>query len=199
MPKYPAVVHSKLPAVQTSIFSVMSKLAREHNAINLSQGFPGFDCSPDLIALVEKHLRSGQNQYAPMPGIPELREAIAQKTEALYSMVYDPETEITITAGGTQALYTAINALVRENDEVILIEPAYDSYLPAVEMAGGKAVFFQLDPTTFKINWNAFRKLINPHTRMIIINTPHNPTGSILSAADMQQLDKGAVGGIEVG
>ena len=190
MPKYPAVVHSKLPAVQTSIFSVMSKLAREHKAINLSQGFPGFDCSPDLIALVEKHLRSGQNQYAPMPGIPELREAIAQKTEALYSMVYDPETEITITAGGTQAIYTAINALVRENDEVILIEPAYDCYFPAVEMAGGKSVFFQLDPITFKINWNAFRKLINPHTRMIIINSPHNPTGSILNAADIQQLEK---------
>ncbi len=190
MPKYSSTIHSKLPAVQTSIFAVMTKLAREHNAINLSQGFPGFDCSPDLISLVEKHLRRAQNQYAPMPGIPELREAIAIKTEEMYSMVYDPETEITITAGATQALYTAINALVREGEEVIIIEPAYDSYLPAIEMAGGKAVFFQLDPQTFKINWNEFQKLINPRTRMIIINTPHNPTGSFLNAADIQRLEK---------
>jgi methionine aminotransferase len=190
MPNFPSLIHSKLPAVQTSIFSVMSKLANEHNAINLSQGFPGFDCSPDLIHLVDKHLRLGRNQYAPMPGIMELREIIAQKTEEMYSMVYDPETEITITAGGTQALYTAINAFVREEDEVIIIEPAYDSYVPAVEMAGGKAVFFQLDASTFKINWNEFQKLINPRTRMIIINTPHNPTGSILNAADMQRLEK---------
>jgi methionine aminotransferase len=190
MPKYPSTIHSKLPAVQTSIFAVMTKLANEHQAINLSQGFPGFDCAPELIALVEKHLHRGLNQYAPMPGILSLREAIAQKTEEMYSMVYDPETEITVTAGATQALYTAINALVREGEEVIIIEPAYDCYLPAIEMAGGKAVFFQLDPQSFKINWNEFQKLINPRTRMIIINTPHNPTGSILNAADIQRLEK---------
>jgi methionine aminotransferase len=190
MPLYPASIQSKLPTVQASIFSVMTQLAKAHNAINLSQGFPGFDCAPELLSLVEHHLRQGHNQYAPMPGIIELREAIARKTEELYSMVYDPETEITITAGATQALYTAINALVRDGDEVIIVEPAYDSYLPAVELAGGKAVFFQLDPQTFKINWSEFQKLINPRTRMIIINTPHNPTGSILNAADMQKLEK---------
>ena len=190
MPKYPSTIHSKLPAVQTSIFAVMTKLANEHQAINLSQGFPGFDCAPELISLVEKHLHRGQNQYAPMPGILSLREAIAQKTEEMYSMVYDPETEITVTAGATQALYTAINAIVREGEEVIIIEPAYDSYLPAIEMAGGKAVFFQLDPQSFKINWNEFQKLVNPRTRMIIINTPHNPTGSMLNAADIQRLEK---------
>ncbi|HPH83143.1 MAG TPA: methionine aminotransferase [Flavobacteriales bacterium] len=190
MPKYPSTIHSKLPAVQTSIFAVMTKLANEHQAINLSQGFPGFDCAPELISLVEKHLHRGQNQYAPMPGIISLREAIAQKTEEMYSMVYDPETEITVTAGATQALYTAINALVREGEEVIIIEPAYDSYLPAIEMAGGKAVFFQLDPQSFKVNWNEFQKLVNPRTRMIIINTPHNPTGSMLNAADIQRLEK---------
>lgn len=190
MPKFPALIHSKLPSVKTSIFSVMSKLAKEHNAINLSQGFPGFDCSAELVDLYGIQLRQGQNQYAPMPGIIELREIIAQKTEEMYSMAYDPETEITITAGGTQALYTAVNAFVREEDEVIIIEPAFDCYVPAVEISGGKAVFFQLDASSFKINWNEFQKLINPRTRMIIINSPHNPTGSILNASDMQRLEK---------
>ena len=140
MPKFPSIVTSKLPAVQTSIFSVMTKLAQEHKAINLSQGFPGFDCAPELIALVEKYMRKSLNQYAPMPGIQPLREAISRKTEKLYSTYYDPETEITITSGATQALFTAIAALVREGDEVIVIEPAYDSYVPAIELAGGKPV-----------------------------------------------------------
>lgn len=190
MPVYPNSFPSKLPTAGTSIFAVMSGLARETGAINLSQGFPGFDCPPDLISLVEQQLRNGNNQYAPMQGVPALREEIARKTEELYSAQYDPETEITVTAGATQALFTAVSALVRESDEVIIIEPAYDSYAPAVELAGGKPVFFQLHPATCKVNWNEFRKLINPRTRMIIINTPHNPTGSILSAADMQQLEK---------
>lgn len=190
MPKFPSIVTSKLPAVQTSIFSVMSKLALEHNAINLSQGFPGFDCSPQLVKLVEKYMRKGLNQYAPMPGVQLLREAIAKKTEELYSISYDPETEITITSGATQALFTAIAALVRDGDEVIVIEPAYDSYVPAIELAGGKPVFFQLHPDTFSINWVEFQKLVNQRTRMILINTPHNPTGSTLSAADMLKLEK---------
>jgi methionine aminotransferase len=190
MPIYPNVVTSKLPAVQTSIFSVMTKLAQENGAINLSQGFPGFDCSPELIGLVEKHLRGAKNQYAPMPGVQILREAISRKTEEMYSIQYDPETEVTITAGATQGLYTAISAFVKEGDEVIVIEPAYDSYAPAVELAGGKCVYFQLNPEKFSINWAEFQKLINQRTRMIIINTPHNPTGSVLSAADMMKLEK---------
>lgn len=190
MPTFPSLVSSKLPTVQTSIFAVMSKLAGEHQAINLSQGFPGFDCSPELIGLVEKHMRLARNQYAPMPGVLELREAIAEKTAFLYTAQYNPETEITVTAGATQALFTAITALVKEGDEVIIVEPAYDSYAPAVELAGGKCVFFQLQPGTFSINWGEFQKLINPRTRMILLNTPHNPTGSALSAADMQKLEK---------
>lgn len=190
MPVYPNVVTSKLPAVQTSIFSVMTKLAQENGAINLSQGFPGFDCSPELIGLVEKHLRGAKNQYAPMPGVQVLREAISRKTEEMYSIYYHPETEITITSGATQALYTAISAFVKDGDEVIIIEPAYDSYAPAVELAGGKCVYFQLHAETLSINWAEFQKLINQRTRMIIINTPHNPTGSVLSAADMMKLEK---------
>lgn len=190
MPKFPSIVTSKLPAVQTSIFSVMSKLALEHKAINLSQGFPGFDCSAQLVKLVEKYMRKGLNQYAPMPGVQELREAISTKTKELYSISYDPETEITITSGATQGLFTAIAALVREGDEVIVIEPAYDSYVPAIELAGGKPVFFQLHPETFNINWAEFQKLVNQRTRMILINTPHNPTGSTLSVSDMLKLEK---------
>lgn len=168
----------------------MSKMASEYNAINLAQGFPGFECNPDLISLVEKFMRKGYNQYAPMPGLMELRETIALKTQELYSTVYNPETEITITAGATQALYTAINAFIREEDEVIIIEPAYDSYAPAVELAGGKPVYFQLDENGWNLNWNEFQKLVNPRTRMIVLNTPHNPTGSILNAGDMQKLEK---------
>lgn len=168
----------------------MSKLAQEHNAINLSQGFPGFDCDPELHSLVHKYMSRGCNQYAPMPGVMELREAIAQKTEELYGISYNPETEITVTAGATQALYTAINAFIKDGDEVILIEPAYDSYAPAVELAGGKPVFFQLNPVSNKIGWNEFQKLVTPRTRMIILNTPHNPTGAVLLAADLQKLEK---------
>jgi methionine aminotransferase len=190
MPKFPSTIASKLPAIQTSIFSVMTKLAQESKAINLSQGFPGFDCAPELIGLVEKYMRKSLNQYAPMPGVQVLREAISRKTEGLYSIYYDPETEITVTSGATQALFTAIAALVRDGDEVIVIEPAYDSYVPAIELAGGKPVFFQLHPDDFSINWVEFQKLVNQRTRMILINTPHNPTGSILSAADMLKLEK---------
>jgi methionine transaminase len=187
---YPNNISSKLPNTGSSIFSVMTALAHQHHAINLSQGFPDFNPDPSLCAAVERAMRQGANQYAPMPGIPLLRERIATKTETLYSAKIDPEHEVTITAGGTQALYTAITALVRDNDEVILFAPAYDSYAPAVQLAGGKPIFFDLLPPNYSIDWQQVMKLISPRTRMIVINTPHNPSGSTLTAADMAQLDK---------
>ena len=190
MPNYPGNITSKLPHLGTTIFTVMSKLAEEHKALNLSQGFPNFNCPDELISLVNKHMNEVHNQYAPMPGIMSLREIIAEKTEELYSSKYNPETEITITAGATQAIYTAIASTVREGDEVIIFGPAYDCYLPAIELNGGKPVYLLLKEPTYSIDWNAVKKVINHHTRMIIINTPHNPTGSILSASDMASLEK---------
>jgi methionine aminotransferase len=187
---YPNLINSKLPNVGTTIFTVMSKLAADHNAINLSQGFPDFQCSEEMISLVNKYMKAGQNQYAPMAGMMPLREALAQKTEALYGAKYDPETEITVTAGATQAIYTAISAIIREDDEVIIFEPAYDCYQPAIEMNGGKTIFLQLQAPSYSIDWEKVKKMINHRTKMIIINTPHNPTGSIMSAADMQNLEK---------
>jgi len=190
MHHFPSPIPSKLPAITSSIFVTMSQMAHAHQANNLAQGFPGFDCAQELKDLVCHYIYAGHNQYAPMAGVMALREAIAKKVEKLYSAVYDPEKEITITAGATQAIFTAIHAIVRESDEVIVIEPAYDCYAPAIELAGGKTVFFQLNPENYSVNWAEFQKLINPRTRMIIINTPHNPTGSVLSAADMLKLDK---------
>jgi len=180
----------KLPMAGTTIFTVMSALAREYDAVNLAQGFPDFSCSTRLIDLVTAAMKANHNQYAPMAGVPALREQIAIKTEKLYSCKYDPETEITIVPGATLGLYAAISAVVRENDEVIIIEPAYDSYIPAVEMNGGKAVFHKLQPPHYHIEWDELKKLINFRTRLIIINTPHNPTGAVLSAADMLRLEK---------
>lgn len=168
----------------------MSKLAADHNAINLSQGFPDFNCHEDLVALVNRHMKAGHNQYAPMPGLMSLREAIAEKTESLYGAVYNPETEITVTAGATQAIFTAITAIIREGDEVIVFEPAYDCYHPAIELNGGTTVYLQLKAPEYGIDWNEVKKVINHRTKMIIINTPHNPTGSILKAADLQELQK---------
>lgn len=190
MPSYPNVITSKLPRVGTSIFTTMSKMANEYNAINLSQGFPDFNCSEELIALVNKFMLKGENQYAPMAGLIGLREVIAEKTAELYSAKYDPETEITITAGGTQAIYTAIASMIKEDDEVIIFEPAYDCYEPAIELNGGKPVYVQLKHPHYTIDWDEVKKLIRHRTKMIIINTPHNPTGSIMSAADMQKLEK---------
>lgn len=190
MPQPNVFIKSKLPKTGTSIFSVMSALANECNAINLSQGFPDFDISPELISLVNKYMKKGMNQYAPMPGIMPLREAIAEKMQQRYSMVYNPETEITITAGGTQALYTAIAATVREKEEVIIFDPAYDSYSPAVILAGGVPIHAELKLPDFHIDWNEVKKLINQRTKMIIINTPQNPSGAIISAKDMQMLEK---------
>jgi methionine aminotransferase len=190
MPQFPGTIHSKLPQVGTTIFTVMSKMATEHNAINLSQGFPDFACSEELIELVNEAMLKGNNQYAPMPGLPALREIVAQKTEALYGTKYDADTEITITAGATQAIYTAIAATIREDDEVIIFEPAYDCYQPAIEVAGGKTVYLQLKAPDYSIDWTEVQKVFNHRTRMIIINTPHNPTGSVLSDDDMRQLEK---------
>jgi len=182
-------VTSKLPGVGNSIFAVMTQTANEFNAINLSQGFPDFAISSELIELVNKYMRKGFNQYAPMPGLMELREAIAEKTSDLYSAHYHPEREITITAGATQALYTAISAFVREGDEVIIFEPAYDSYIPAIKLNGGIALSYEMHPPEYKTDWNCVKKMINHNTRMIIINSPHNPTGTILNAQDLSQLE----------
>ena len=190
MPEFKGNIRSKLPKAGTTIFSVMSGLANEVGAINLSQGFPGFPVSEKLISLYHDALRAGHNQYAPMPGIFTLRECIAEKMEDLYSCEYDPEAEITITAGGTQALYTAISALIHEGDEVIVLEPSYDSYVPAIQLAGGIPVHIPLQPPKYFIPWEEIKKLITQKTRMIIINTPQNPTGTILTAKDMLQLEK---------
>lgn len=190
MPEFKGNIRSKLPKAGTTIFSVMSGLANEVGAINLSQGFPGFPVSEKLISLYHDALRAGHNQYAPMPGIFTLRECIAEKMEDLYSCVYDPEAEITITAGGTQALYTAISALIHEGDEVIVLEPSYDSYVPAIQLAGGIPVHIPLQPPNYFIPWEEIKKLITQKTRMIIINTPQNPTGTTLTAKDMLQLEK---------
>ncbi len=187
--EYPSSLSSKLPKVSTTIFTVMSALAKEHNAYNLSQGFPDFEVSPQLIELVNQKMKSGWNQYAPMAGAMELREQVALKTEKLYSAHYNPETEITITAGGTQAIYTAVASIIREEDEVIIFTPAYDCYAPAIELCGGKPVYVPLKGPDYSIDWDEVKKLINRRTRMIVINTPHNPTGTVLSAEDMKHLE----------
>src|SRR6185436_5194994 len=190
MPEFKGNVKSKLPKAGTTIFTIMSALANEYNAINLSQGFPGFPVSSELINLIHEKMKEGFNQYAPMPGIMTLRERISEKMQKLYSAKYNPDTEITITAGGTQAIYTAITSVVKEGDEVIVFEPAYDSYVPAIELCGGIPVHLHLKPPDYHIDWNEVKKFVNQRTRMIMINTPHNPTGAILTAKDMHQLEK---------
>ncbi|UHG92114.1 methionine aminotransferase [Spirosoma oryzicola] len=179
---------SKLPHVGTTIFTVMSKLAAENGAINLSQGFPGFDCSPELVAFAERYLRTGFNQYAPMTGVPALREALAQKTFELYNVAYDPDNEVTITSGATEAIFAAITAVVRPGDEVIVFEPAYDSYVPAIELNGGIPVYVSLTPPNYRVDWQAVSEKITDKTRLILVNTPHNPTGRVWTADDLQQL-----------
>ena len=179
---------SKLPNVGTTIFSVMSALANKHNAINLSQGFPNFKSDQKLIGLVNGAMNSDYNQYAPMPGNLDLREAIAHKFDLLYGTSYHPETEITVTAGATQAIYTIISAFIREGDEVIVFRPAYDCYEPAITINGGKIVSLQLEAPDYLIDWDVVKSKINKKTKMIIINTPQNPSGSIFSEVDMLQL-----------
>ena len=190
MLNYPFSIQSRLPNVGTTIFTVMSALANECNAVNLSQGFPDFDCSPQLLDRVEHYLRTGHNQYAPMIGVAPLREALAEKIKYLYEAEYDPGSEIIITAGATQAIYTAVTALVHPGDEVIVFEPVYDSYVPAIELAGGKPVYINLKFPDYHINWDEVAAKVTSRTRMIMINTPNNPTGSAFSKDDMLSLAK---------
>lgn len=179
---------SKLANTEASIFGVMSQLAQKHDAINLSQGFPNFDVAPELIDLVSHFMKSGKNQYAPMPGVPELRQAISQKHELCQETFYCPDSEITITAGATQALAAAIAALVHPGDEVIVFEPTYDAYVPLIEVQGGVAVPLELKAPHFLPDWDEVAAAITSKTRGIIINTPHNPCGSVLSQSDLEQL-----------
>lgn len=183
-------IASKLPYVGTSIFTVMSGLAREHNAINLSQGFPDFSCDPHLLDLVNRYMSGGFNQYAPMQGVLTLRERISGIMASCYGAHYDAESEITVTAGATQGIYTAIAAFLNKGDEVIVFEPAYDSYIPAIEVNGGVAVPVELQLPGFTINWEMVREKTNSRTRLIIINSPHNPSGTTLSAEDLLELEK---------
>ncbi|WP_417866715.1 methionine aminotransferase [Xanthomarina gelatinilytica] len=181
---------SKLPNIETTIFTIMSGLANKHKAINLSQGFPNFKSDQKLIDLVSKAMNSGYNQYALMPGNMELREAIAKKFDLLYGSSYHPESEITITAGATQAIYNVITAFVRADDEVIILKPAYDCYEPSIRINGGKPVSIQLEAPNYQVDWNEVAQKMSSKTKMIIINTPHNPSGTIFSEADMLKLQE---------
>ncbi|WP_417853940.1 methionine aminotransferase [Xanthomarina gelatinilytica] len=181
---------SKLPNIETTIFTIMSGLANKHKAINLSQGFPNFKSDQKLIDLVSKAMNSGYNQYALMPGNMELREAIAKKFDLLYGSSYHPESEITITAGATQAIYDVITAFVRADDEVIILKPAYDCYEPSIRINGGKPVSIQLEAPNYQVDWNEVAQKMSSKTKMIIINTPHNPSGTIFSEADMLKLQE---------
>jgi methionine transaminase len=188
MPNFPGTIKSKLPKVGTTIFTTMSALAQQHNAINLSQGFPDFEVSKKLKSLVNQYVETGNNQYAPMAGVMKLREQIAKKIEKLYGTAYNPETEITVTPGGTMALYSAISAVVNDGDEVVIFTPSYDSYTPAVTLNGGTPIYIPLKAPDFRIPWDMVRRFINHKTRLIILNNPHNPTGAVLDEEDMKQL-----------
>ena len=183
-------IDSRFPDMGTTIFTVMSRLATECGAVNLSQGFPDFQAEPALFDAVHRHMLAGRNQYAPMAGMPELRQAIVDKVAALYGVRYDVESEVTVTAGATQAIFTAIAAFVRPGDEVIVFEPVYDSYVPAIETVGGTAVYAQLTFPDYVPDWDQVARLITPKTRMIIVNSPHNPTGSLFSTVDREKLAK---------
>jgi methionine aminotransferase len=183
-------LRSKLPSVGTTIFSVMSKLAADVGAINLSQGFPDFDCDPALVEAVARHMRGGRNQYAPMQGVPALRQAIAAKFQDVYGAAYDPDAEITVTSGGTEALFDAIAAMVHPGDEVIVFEPCYDSYVPAIEINGGRAVVVSLRYPEYTIPWSEVRAAVTGRTRMIVINSPHNPTATTLAPSDLSELSR---------
>jgi methionine transaminase len=181
---------SKLPAVGTTIFTVMSQLAQEHNAVNLGQGFPDFDCAPQLKALVTEAMQQGHNQYAPMAGLGALRDQIALKVRRQYGRHYESESEITVTAGATQAILTAVLAVVRPGDEVIILEPAYDSYGPAIQLAGGKAVPVALrSDRGYRVDWDRVRSAITPRTRLMMLNFPHNPTGTVIEEQDLRELE----------
>jgi len=188
-PRTPAIA-TKLPAVGTTIFTVMSALAAEKNAVNLGQGFPDFHCDPQLLEDVTAAMAAGHNQYPPMPGIPALRDAIAAKIEALYGHRYSAAAEITVTAGATQAIITAILAVVRAGDEVIVLEPCYDSYVPNIELAGGSVVRVPLVPGTFRPDFDRIAAALSPRTRAIIVNTPHNPSATVWTEAEMRRLEE---------
>jgi len=181
---------SRLPNVGTTIFTVMSALATQHQAVNLGQGFPDFDCDPALVDAVTAAMRQGLNQYPPMPGVPALREAIAAKIEALYGRHYDAGAEITVTAGATQAILTAILCCAGPGDEVIVLEPCYDSYVPNIELSGARVVRVPLTPGSFRPDFDRLAAALSPRTRAIVINSPHNPSGTVWSAADMQRLQE---------
>ena len=181
-------LESKLPSVGTTIFTVMSKLAADIGAINLSQGFPDFDTDPALVDAVARHMREARNQYAPMQGVPALRQAIAAKYEAFHDRRYEPDTEVTVTSGGTEAIFDAVAAVVRAGDEVIVLEPCYDSYVPAIELSGGVPVVVALQLPDYRVDWDAVRRVVTTKTRLIIINSPHNPTGSIFTLDDIREL-----------
>lgn len=189
MPSTPVSFSSKLPRVGTTIFTVMSSLAKEHEALNLSQGFPEFEAPEKLRKLLSKHAKSGYHQYIPMAGLLTLRNHVAASLEK-HGTSYDPEEEITITAGATQAIFTAVMALIKDQDEVIVFTPAYDCYTPAIELAGGSPVHVQLKGDNYEVDWDEVRKVVNRKTKMILINSPHNPTGSCLSASDIEELEK---------
>jgi methionine aminotransferase len=183
-----APLKSRLPQVGTTIFTVMSALAQEHGAVNLGQGFPDFDCDPGLLEGVNRAMRGGMNQYPPMPGVMALREAVADKVQALYGRRYDPATEVTVTAGATQAILTAVLAIVHPGDEVIVLEPCYDSYIPNIELAGARVVRVPLVPGTFEPDFDRIEAALTPRTRALIINSPHNPSGTTWSEAQMRRL-----------
>ena len=181
-------LYSKLPHVGMTIFTVMSKLATDTGAINLSQGFPGFNCDQHLLDLVAKYMAKGFNQYAPMSGVPILKQRLAEKTKRVYGVDYHAEDEVTIVSGATEALFSAITAVVKEGDEVILLEPAYDSYAPAVILNGGIPIYIPLRLPDFSVDWERVKSAINPKTRLIMVNTPHNPTGYVWSQEDVNML-----------
>lgn len=188
MPSFPAPIESRLPRVGTTIFTVMSRLAQECGAINLSQGFPDFNADDLLFERVAHWMRAGYNQYAPMAGCLPLREAVVSKIEDLYGTAYDVESEVTVTAGATQALFTAVTVCVRPGDEVIVFEPVYDSYVPAIELAGGHVIRMRLAAPDYRPDWDAVAAAVGPRTRMIMINSPHNPTATVWTAADLDRL-----------
>ncbi|WP_394695086.1 pyridoxal phosphate-dependent aminotransferase [Pseudoxanthomonas japonensis] len=179
---------TKLPKVGTTIFTVMSQLAAEHGAVNLGQGFPDFAVPSRLMDELDAAMRAGHNQYAPMTGVAPLRQAIAEKVLRCYGRQVDPDTEITVTSGATEALFNAIHAVVRPGEEVIVLDPAYDSYEPAIDLAGARAVHVPLDPQTFAVDWDRVRAAITPNTRLLIVNSPHNPSGAMFDAADIRAL-----------
>ena len=190
-------LQSRLPNVGTTIFTVMSKLATDLDAINLSQGFPDFDCDPALVEAVAKHMRDGRNQYAPMQGVLGLREAIAAKYELFHGRRYDPGSEVTVTSGGTEAIFDAVTAVAGPGDEVIVLEPCYDCYVPAIELSGARPVVVSLKLPHYGVDWDAVRTAITPRTRVLIINTPQNPTGAIFTSEDILQL-KALVRGTDI-